>query len=235
MMSDWKKYLRSFKRYLSRSPKRFDNIKYWKRRAKEYGSRAVVNLGHDEAEYKNITEKQKQILFPLLKSCLNGTERIVLDFGCGPGRFTRGVAITVGGKCYGVDPTQGLLDLSQKHDSVEFLKIEEGNLPFDDSFFDVVWCCIVLGGLKDRTLMNSTAEIERVLRNGGLLFLVENTTTKADVEHWSFRSVDEYRNLFKNITLSPIGSYEDLSEEITVMAGRKKLNSWYKMSSVEKD
>ena len=59
--------------------KRYSVIEYWEQRAKFYGSRAVLNIGHSEAEMNAVTERQKSIIFPLLKPYLNENIKIV---GC---------------------------------------------------------------------------------------------------------------------------------------------------------
>jgi len=59
------------------------DIEYWRSRAKQFGKRAVLNVSHPGTEFNIVTERQKSILFPILKSVLSGEEEIVLDFGSG--------------------------------------------------------------------------------------------------------------------------------------------------------
>jgi SAM-dependent methyltransferase len=182
-------------------------------------------MAHPESEFDAVTNCQKSILYPHLKSRLKGNERRVLDFGCGPGRFTADLAALVG-ECIGVDPIQALLDLAPASPRVTYRPIAEGAIPLEDSSTDVVWCCLVLGGLKDSVLSSSIREIQRVLRPGGLLFLVENTQEKADGPHWRFRSRRTYAALFVGIPLLEVAcTYYDAGEEISVMTGRKATGS----------
>jgi hypothetical protein len=70
-------------------------------------------------------------------------------------------------------------------------------------------------------LQNEISEIGRVLKLGGLLFLIENTSNKTNGEYWHFRSPEAYCQLIKFAPLKVLSNYEDLGETITVMCGRK--------------
>ncbi|HYE58234.1 MAG TPA: methyltransferase domain-containing protein, partial [Rhodothermales bacterium] len=155
-------------------------------------------------------------------SRLGGDERTVLDFGCGVGRFTVDLAGLVGGRAIGVDPTQALLDAAPHAENVEYHWIPNGRLPLPDASVDVVWICIVLTCITDPgALQAAITEIRRVLRERGLVFLVENTSAKPDLPHVAFRSVEAYRALFDFAPLRHETDYEDLGERIAVMTGRK--------------
>jgi SAM-dependent methyltransferase len=78
--------------------------RYWTKRALRHGERAVLNLGHKHEEEAAVTAAQKESLLPMLRSRLRGDEKIVLDYGCGPGRFTAALAETIHGRAIGVDP-----------------------------------------------------------------------------------------------------------------------------------
>ncbi len=196
--------------------------RYWQQRAAEYGRRAVLNLGHAEEEFDQVTEHQWKELIPYLQPLLIGDEKLILDFGCGPGRFTAELARLIGGKAIGVDPISHFIELAPKHSFVEYRAMRDGEIPVSSESVDVVWICLVLGGVvKDRLLIKTLAEINRVLRKDGLLFLVENTTVKSNGGHWVFRSTDEYIDMFPFMKLVHLHDYFDLGERISIMAGRK--------------
>lgn len=195
-------------------------IEQWRDRAREHGARAVVNLGHGPEEMARVTELQGRELFPLLRSRLRGDERLVLDLGCGPGRFTPDLADITRARVVGVDPIQRLLDLAPRHPQVDYRLMGEGQIPLDAASVDVVWICLVLGGIHGRTLDATIAEIGRVLRPGGLVFLVENTNDAIGDAFWAFRSVADYQRRFLPLSLDHLHDYRDLGERISVMAGR---------------
>jgi len=198
-----------------------DHTAYWQERVRQHGRRAVLNLAHDDSEYDKVTERQRRILLPLFTSMLIGTERTLLDFGCGPGRFTAALARAIGGVAVGVDISPELLAMTPASENVSYRLITEGSLPKDHFRFDAIWVCLVLGGIPDAKIESAAADINDALNPGGLLFLVENTSSKPDGTYWFFRSQDRYRALFPTVYLQPLTSYWDAGEEISVLAGRK--------------
>lgn len=196
-------------------------LEYWTERARAFGPRSVLNLGHAETEYEAVTDAQKRELFPHLGRCLTGQERVALDFGCGPGRFTADLATLIKGRAVGVDVVSAYLDMAQPHERVEYRLMDPGRIDLADGSVDLVWVCLVLGALREPVLRRSAAEIARVLRPGGLLFVVENTSEQPDAPHWAYRSVGEYQRFFQSTALRHIHDYTDLGERISVLAGRK--------------
>jgi len=200
-----------------------DMAKYWDKRAADYGKRSVLNLGHGPEEYERVTAYQKEILLPELKRQLDGTERTLLDFGCGPGRFTVDLARIIGGRAIGVDPVERLLTLAPRDERVEYRQLQHASVPCSDSSIDVVWTCLVLGCIpEEKALLRAVDEIERVLKPGGLLFLVECTDVKPTPGHVHFRSVEGYRELLSFAPLTVLSQYDDLGDTNSVMAGRKR-------------
>ncbi len=193
---------------------------YWERRARRHGRRSVLNIAHEDAEYEQITSWQKSILFPLLQAQLNGSERVVLDFGCGPGRFTPGLARLVGGRAIGVDPIGALLELAPADPRAEYRLLRHGRIPVTDHSVDLLWICLVLGVIRGRKLHDTLQELRRVVAPGGLVFLVENTTAKPSRKQIEYRSVAEYTKLVDFAQLQHLHDYEDLGETISVLAGR---------------
>jgi len=201
----------------------FDGIGYWQERARKHGVRAVLNIRHTPEEVEAETRRQREILFPLLAAELRPDDCLLLDFGCGPGRFTPALAETTGGRVVGVDPIQHLLDLAPPHPRVEYRRMQQGAIPLPDASVDVVWICLVLTAIPDAAVLRATVdEVERVLRPGGLLFLVENVHRRKNPPHLRFRPEEEYLGMFPAVPLRRVGEYVDLEERISVMAARKR-------------
>lgn len=198
-------------------------LDYWKRRAQRYGKRSVLNLAHDEAEYDHVTVWQQREIFPHFVKMLDGTEQYLVDFGCGPGRHTGELARLINGEAIGVDPTEKLLLTAPQQRNVTYQLMQNGLTSLPNACADVVWVCLVLGGLRDNSLQTAIHEIDRLLKPNGLLFLVENTAEKDSSKWWTFRSIEEYKNLFPNVTLEYIDGYFDVNESISMIAGRKSL------------
>jgi ubiquinone/menaquinone biosynthesis C-methylase UbiE len=196
---------------------------YWEERARRHGARSVLNLGHTTAEMDSVTRYQVNTLFPILRANLKGNEQVVLDFGSGSGRFTPALAELTGGHAIGVDIVQHLLDISPRHERVEYRLAVDGRIPLPDQSVDVVWITLVLGAItQPADLQKSIQEIERVLKPGGLLFLVENTHPKANLPHHIYRPIEFYTSAFPAIPLKHETNYYDLGERISVFVGRKR-------------
>jgi SAM-dependent methyltransferase len=193
---------------------------YWRARVHRFGRRAAIHLDHPESEFDAVTTQQREDLLPVLAGLLDGSERTVVDFGCGPGRFTADLARLVKGRAIGLDVVPEFVAMAPAAPSVEYrlMKLADSRLP--ERIADVVWVCLVLGGLKELELQAAADEIRRLLRPAGLLFLVENTTPKPSPGHWTFRSVSEYRSLFPGIALEPRGDLLDLGQQVSIIAGR---------------
>ena len=83
------------------------------------------------------------------------------------------------GRAVGVEPVAALRALAPRADAVSYRGLApDGHLPLADGEADVVVTVTVLGGLvADGELTRTAAEIRRVLRPGGLLFLAESVST----------------------------------------------------------
>jgi ubiquinone/menaquinone biosynthesis C-methylase UbiE len=205
----------------------------WAKRVKMFGTRAVFNICHPPAELEAVTKLQRDTILPLFKSQVTPADTYVLDFGCGWGRWTETLSEMVDGIALGVDPTPEFLAEAEKRRTsacVQFLPYAQGRVPMEDSGADVVWACLVLSTvLEEDMLAHTVGELGRVLRPGGLMFLVDNTAGPAHRpvvrSRWSMsRTVEEYRAAFaKWVDLQLLGAYTDLGEVNSIMAGRKRV------------
>jgi SAM-dependent methyltransferase len=198
-----------------------DLVAYWRDRARQHGRSSVLNLEHGDRLYDAITAYQREFLFPLLLAQLQGWEKRILDFGCGPGRFSAGLAETVGGEVVGVDISAELLELAPSSPQVRYECIGTEVLPFENASFDVVWSCLVLGGIPERKIELTLAEVERVLAPGGLFFFIENTASVPDTKYWFFRDEESYLQLAAFCRPRVLARYQDAGQSITVFGGRK--------------
>lgn len=113
-------------------------------------------------------EANAAYLLPYLRPGLR-----VLDFGCGPGSISVGLARAVEpGQLHGVDmaahveQARAFAEARGQQNAV-FHVADLGALPFQHGFFDVVHCHNVLMYIPDPRL--ALAEIKRVLKPGGIL------------------------------------------------------------------
>jgi ubiquinone/menaquinone biosynthesis C-methylase UbiE len=194
-------------------------FQYWENRVRTYGPRSVLHVAHANEDLEEITRMQEREIFPHFRLQLNGHEKVILDFGCGPGRFTVQLAEMIHGEAIGLDPMRELLRRAPKNPNVSYWYVRSNRLPLADKSVDVIWCCLVVGGIAEPE--DTISELCRVLRPHGLMFLVENTSDRPNGEFWKYRSVDHYIALFGFANLVHLHDYTDVGERISVMAGRK--------------
>ena len=165
----------------------------------------------------------------------------VLDLGSGGGIdvLLSARRVSPGGKAYGLDMTDEMLDLARKNqeeagvDNVEFLKGEIEDIPLPDDHADVVIsnCVINLSTEKERVL----GEAHRVLKPGGrfavsdIVFLGDKSLLPAELVHevemWSgcvsgALEKEEYESL-----LTAAG-FEEVSIEVTRVHPPETITEW---------
>lgn len=98
----------------------------------------------------------------------------ILDFGCGPGTITVGLAKAVEpGELHGIDMEESQIELARAaaeaggHRNASFQVGDVSDLPFEDDYFDVAHCHTVLTHVPDT--LATLNEVKRVLRPGGLV------------------------------------------------------------------
>ncbi|MCY4107854.1 MAG: methyltransferase domain-containing protein [Chloroflexi bacterium] len=98
----------------------------------------------------------------------------VLDFGCGPGTISVGLAKAIDpGELHGVDMEESQIELARsvaqawRQGNAIFHVGDVLDLPFEDGFFDVAHCHNVLMHIPDTGAV--LAEVKRVLKPGGIV------------------------------------------------------------------
>ncbi len=98
----------------------------------------------------------------------------VLDFGCGPGTISLGLAAAVDpGEVHGIDVEESQIGLARAaaqgggHENAAFHVGDVTDLPFEDDYFDVAHCHAVLMHVPDTQAVLS--EVKRVLKPGGIV------------------------------------------------------------------
>lgn len=99
----------------------------------------------------------------------------ILDWGCGPGRIIRHLPEILGKNCsyYGTDYnansiawcSENLPEIDFNHNGLE------ARLPYQDDMFDVIYGISIFTHLSEQLHYDWTAELLRILKPGGILFL----------------------------------------------------------------
>jgi ubiquinone/menaquinone biosynthesis C-methylase UbiE len=102
--------------------------------------------------------------------------QVILDIGCGTGRFTHPLAERFQARVIGIDPSLKMLEAARRKpssDRVEIRRASAEELPVNDGTADLVFMSMTLHHLADR--LRAARECRRVLRQRGRL-IVRNAT-----------------------------------------------------------
>ena len=117
----------------------------------------------------------------------------LLDIGCGTGSFLRAIEDLVE-KAHGVDLSTGMVAHAQKrsatNEKLTFSKIDGPKLPFADDSFDAVTSVLSFRYLDWDPII---AEVLRVLKPGGRLFIIDMVAAPVKWRHWPRLLADKCR------------------------------------------
>ena len=141
--------------------------------AEQTPTEPTYTMGYDESFLQLLDrrslENHAKHLLPHLRPGLRA-----LDFGCGPGTISVGLAKAVEpGEMHGIDVEESQIGMARAaaeaggHDNATFHVGDVTALPFDDDFFDVAHCHAVLMHVPDTRA--ALAEVKRVLKPGGVI------------------------------------------------------------------
>ena len=131
-----------------------------------------ANYYEEFSKYEDYPRKIEKFLLPKIKG------KIVLDLGCGSGKYLKLLA-PLSKEYYGLDISKQQLKLAKekarKMSNVKFFNSSAENIPLPDKSVDIViatWVISAVNGFKRKKKMLD--EINRVLKNNGNTYLVEN-------------------------------------------------------------
>ena len=139
-------------------------------------------------------EGYEELLLPL--NLQSGSR--VLDFGCGPGFVSLGMANIVGsaGHVYGVDLNNQFVSAASKRavdiPQVSFHLVENGNIPLASNTVDRVLCKNVLEYVP--SVSSTLIEFRRVLEPGGRVFVIDSDWRFIVVEPWGAERTTRFFN-----------------------------------------
>ncbi|MDO5502207.1 MAG: class I SAM-dependent methyltransferase [Actinomycetia bacterium] len=124
-----------------------------------------------------------------------------LDFGCGAGRLTQGLAEHVD-QVEGVDVAASMIELAEKHNShpdrVRYHLNETADLAlFDSDRFDLILSIIVLQHIPNDLKKDYLAEFVRVLRPGGIAAFTVPSHGDLSLEGIVRRLPNSWQNVYR--------------------------------------
>ena len=176
----------------------------WARRAQK-GFLASGIDPKDRKGHKNfyIDLLQKMALEEVLE--LKGDE-IVLDFGCGSGRFSCWIAPKVK-KVLGLEITQQMIDLAEENrraENVEFTLYDGVHFPILPYQFDLILSVGVLQTIEGEVLNKTVSQLIQYLKKSGRFCLIEQAS---DNPKMGRPRVEEYLKTFEESKLECLKYY----------------------------
>jgi len=179
-------------------------LEEWNKRGQHEGLYAVFSTRWSNDECEELNKKQQQLLFEILPNLLG---KAVLDVGCGIGRLTKSLS-EHGANVTGIDISDVMLQKARQlvpGSNVNFIQASASKMPFADQSFDVILAVFVLQHILDDALFDqSLAEILRVLKQGGCIFIVDgisNTNHRLQNSPTMRRTLQKYDILKKRCNL----------------------------------
>src|SRR5713101_9183750 len=111
---------------------------------------------------------------------------LVIDLGCGTGRFSELLAAHFGVQVIGIDPSQKIVDQARRKPATGKVTYRQGSaeaLPLPDGCADLVFMSMIYHHLTDPRAV--AQECRRVLRQGGYV-CIRNGTHEGDFPHRHF-------------------------------------------------
>jgi len=174
----------------------------------ERAEKGFLASGIDSADRRGLKNYyidllQKMALEEVLD--LKGDE-IVLDFGCGSGRFSYWMAPRVK-QVLGLEVTPEMTELAERNrtaKNVEFMLYDGVHFPAFPYSFDIIVSVWVLQYMERETLKKTISELARYLTKNGKLYLIEQASDNPTMRR---PKVEEYLKAFKESKLECLQYY----------------------------
>lgn len=144
----------------------------WRDRA-QFGELASVMDPGDSKGRKNryVDYLHKLCIYGTIKNCPNS---LILDFGCGTGRFMSWLS-GLGYHVCGAEITEEMIQIAQQNDPhLDHILYDGFHLPFKEHSFDLILSVWVLQHFSDKFCLKSIAnQLISTLKPGGKIVLIE--------------------------------------------------------------
>ncbi len=133
-------------------------------------------------------------------------DELVLDFGCGSGRFSYWIAPRVR-RVVGLEVTPEMIELAERYHTeknVEFMLYDGVHFPVFPYFFDIILSVGVLQTLKGDLLGRTLSGLAQYLKRDGKLYFIEQASDNPKIER---PKVEEYLQAFKAARLECVQCY----------------------------
>ena len=161
-------------------------------------SQSAVTLGKDP-----IVKWLRKMVSP-------GREDLVLDVGCGTGKYSEVFQCNY----FGIDCSPEYIDYARKYHKGNFSVMDASCLEFPDKMFNYIMIVGVLHHLPDNKVAGIISEIKRVCKQGGRIIIMEPVypTSKFNIVGYLLRRLDRGKYIRKPEQLAGMFSSFSSSE-----------------------
>lgn len=153
---------------------------------------------------------RKTLVWNVQKNIKNRYNINLLDIGCGTGdiiKYFKKYSKIKFSSITGIDISTNMLNIANKTiDNCSFLKADATNLPFKNSFFDIIATAFVIRNINNLNLLFT--EIYRVLKNDGIFAFLEFSIPKNYLQKTIFIN-------YLHLWIKNIGDYYTKSKSYT--------------------
>lgn len=170
---------------------RYSLIKYIKARKLSKNCKYLENIiakrfNNISEQFPDRIDKADARLNKLLSSLPKGKDKLILEIGCGKGRFTNAV-IENNAVCVGADVSSNfLLEASRKNKGI-FLMSSATDLAFKARAFDAVFAVEVIEHIAE--LKKCIQEVARVLKPEGVFVIIDRNIVSINNRRWFIPNV----------------------------------------------
>lgn len=154
-----------------------------------------------------------------------------LDLGSGTGRMTPSLADAFGGPAHGVEPSDRMRAQAPAHPAVTYSAGSAEHVPLPDASCDAALLFFVWHHVAGRAA--AAAELHRVVKPGGTLFVAGNFTDRMP-DIWWFRVMPEWREVERAMFRSRDEVARDFTAAGWTLAARDEV-TWVRAASLAED
>lgn len=134
----------------------------------------MVDYEQLAAEYARHRRVHPEVLCNLIQTANLSPDSKVLEVGCGTGNYIAAVEAALGSRCWGIDPSEKMLDAAKERSQSIHLQVGRAErLEHPTEMFDLVFSVDVIHHVTDRSTY--FREAFRVLRDGGRVCTVTDS------------------------------------------------------------
>jgi|ERR1051326_348756 SAM-dependent methyltransferase len=168
-------------------------------------AKTVEAFGEEWSKFSSFSEEEITRTgiqyFDIIDDKILNKNSIVLDAGCGSGRWTKYIAGKVN-FVEATDPSKAVYaaaELNKKESNVRITQAEISNIPFDDNSFDLIICLGVLHHIPDTK--KALQDVVKKLKPGGkiLLYLYYNLDNRGTLYKFIFHCSSLLRRMISKM------------------------------------